>query len=73
MEAGFVHQNVCVASMRGKGRLTEDCSRCIITSKASFAHTRAVEKFVNTFWSVSCLSCSSDDAALKARVCPGRW
>ncbi len=51
----------CLESMRG--RLTENCSWRIITSKASFAHTRAGKSTVSQMFTIFLETFSSDDAA----------
>ncbi len=49
----------CLESMRG--RLTENCSWRIITSKASFAHTRAGKSTVSQIFTIFVETFSSDD------------
>jgi hypothetical protein len=68
MDAGLACQIVSWLSNAGQGELTEDRSRCVVASKASFAHTRAGEIIVSPVFTFSPLSFSSDDPAIEARV-----
>lgn len=68
MDAIVQGQIVALCFNAGHGRLTENCSRCVVASKASLAHTRAVRIVVSLVHSISSLSSSSDSPVIEPRV-----